>query len=111
MTRQFDTIPLDHQTHQNGTNAMHLLHEELARAQMSARLGEAQTIRRERQLAHAVRLSRKAEATAQQARLALARLDPPARGSPSIHDPGARHPHGCRAGSGAFHRPRPGWRG
>lgn len=57
----------------NGTTDMHLLHEELARAQMTARLGEAQTIRRERQLARAIRLSRKAEAVAQQARLAIAR--------------------------------------
>lgn len=57
---------------QNG-HAMQLIHEELARAQMSARLGEAQTIRRERELARAIRLSRKAEALAQQARLAIAR--------------------------------------
>lgn len=58
---------------QNGTTEMQLLHEDLARAQMAARLGEAQTIRRERQLARAIRLSRKAEAVAQQARLAIAR--------------------------------------
>ena len=57
---------------QNGLD-MQLLHEDLARAQMAARLGEAQTIRRERQLARAIRLSRKAEAVAQQARLAIAR--------------------------------------
>lgn len=58
---------------ENGTHEMQLIHEELARAQMAARLGEAQTIRRERQLARAIRLSRKAEAVAQQARLAIAR--------------------------------------
>lgn len=50
-----------------------LMHEDLARAQMSARLGEAQQIRRGRQQAAARRLSRKAEQAARQARLALAR--------------------------------------
>jgi hypothetical protein len=40
---------------------------------MSARLGEAQQLRRGHQLALARRLSRKAELAAQQARLALAR--------------------------------------
>lgn len=52
---------------------MNLLNENLARAQMSARLGEAQQARRGHQLARARRLSRKAERAAQQARLALAR--------------------------------------
>jgi hypothetical protein len=51
---------------------MELMHENLARAQMSARLGEAQSLRRGHQLAKARRLSRKAEQAAQQARLALA---------------------------------------
>ena len=50
-----------------------LMHEDLARAQMSARLGEAQQLRRGRQQAAARRLSRKAEQAARQARLALAR--------------------------------------
>lgn len=50
-----------------------LMHEDLARAQMSARLGEAHEQRRGHQLALARRLSRKAERAAQQARLALAR--------------------------------------
>ena len=49
------------------------MHEDLARAQMSARLGEAQQLRRGHQLAGPVGLSRKAEQAAQQARLALAR--------------------------------------
>jgi hypothetical protein len=40
---------------------------------MSARLGEAQQLRRGRQLVMARRLSRKAELAAQQATLALAR--------------------------------------
>lgn len=53
---------------------MSLMHEELARAQMSARLGEAQSMRQGHQLALARRMSRKAERAAQQARLAFARL-------------------------------------
>ncbi len=52
---------------------MHTMHEALARAQMSARLGEAQQLRRGHQLVMARRLSRKAEQATQQARLALAR--------------------------------------
>ena len=60
---------------QNGRKIMmsNLMHEDLARAQMSARLGEAQQLRRGRQQAAARRLSRKAEKAARQARLALAR--------------------------------------
>jgi hypothetical protein len=60
-------------THLNGRNDMTLMHEDLARAQMSARLGEAQQLRRGAQMARARRLSRKAEKAAQDARLALAR--------------------------------------
>lgn len=52
---------------------MNSMHEDLARAQMAARLGEAQQMRRGHQLVRARRLSRKAEQAAQQARLALAR--------------------------------------
>ncbi|MFC4784039.1 hypothetical protein ACT8ZV_06170 [Nocardioides sp. MAHUQ-72] len=52
---------------------MNLMHENLARAQMSARLGEAQQQRLGHNVARARRLSRKAEQAAQQARLALAR--------------------------------------
>ena len=61
------------QTNQNRSTEMNLMHESLARAQMSARLGEAQQMRRGHQLARARRLSRKAEEAAQLARLALAR--------------------------------------
>jgi hypothetical protein len=50
-----------------------LMHEDLARAQMAARLGEAHQLRAGSRLARARRLSRKAEQAAQQARLALAR--------------------------------------
>ncbi|MAY95423.1 MAG: hypothetical protein CMH84_02630 [Nocardioides sp.] len=57
----------------NRSTTMNLMHENLARAQMSARLGEAHELRRGHQLARAKRFSRKAEAAAQQARLALAR--------------------------------------
>lgn len=60
-------------TYRNGRNDMNLMHEELARAQMSARLGEAHELRRGHQLARAKRFGRKAEVAAQQARLALAR--------------------------------------
>ncbi len=60
-------------TNQNRSTDMNLMHENLARAQMSARLGEAQQMRRGHQLTRARRLSRKAEQAAQQARLALAR--------------------------------------
>jgi len=61
------------QTHQNRRTQMNLMQEDLARAQMHARLGEAQQLRRGHQMALARRLSRKAERAAQQARLALAR--------------------------------------
>jgi hypothetical protein len=60
-------------TEPNRRTAMSLIHEELARAQLSERLGEAQQLRAGHHLARARRLSRKAERAAQQARLALAR--------------------------------------
>jgi hypothetical protein len=60
-------------TYRDGRNDMNLMHEELARAQMSARLGEAHELRRGHQLALARRMSLKAEQAAAQARLALAR--------------------------------------
>lgn len=53
---------------------MNLMHEDLARAQMAARLGEAQRLRRGHQLVVARRLSRKAERAAMAARLAVARV-------------------------------------
>jgi hypothetical protein len=61
-------------TYRTGSNDMNLMHEELARAQMTARLGEAHELRRGHQMALARRMSRKAEQAAQQARLALARV-------------------------------------
>ena len=60
-------------TNTNWSNEMNLMHEDLARAQMSERLGEAHELQRGHNLARARRLSRKAERAAQQARLALAR--------------------------------------
>ena len=64
--------------HQNDKNRSHPMNhqlqaEQLARAQMAARLGEAHQARRGHQLAQLRRVSRKAEQAAQQARLALAR--------------------------------------
>jgi hypothetical protein len=50
-----------------------LMHEDLARALLAARLEEAQQCRRGRQQTTARRLSRKAEEAERQARLALAR--------------------------------------
>jgi hypothetical protein len=64
----------DHQTTApNRSITMNTMQEDLARGQMNARLGEAQSLRVGHQLARARRLSRKAERAAQQARLALAR--------------------------------------
>ena len=60
-------------TNPNGSTAMNLMQEELARAQMTARLGEAHHRSQGHQLLLARRLGRKAEQAAQQARLALAR--------------------------------------
>ncbi len=57
----------------NWSNAMQLMQEELARAQMSERLGEARAQRRERRLMMAHRLSQRAERAAHRARLAAAR--------------------------------------
>jgi hypothetical protein len=50
-----------------------LIHEELARAQMSERLGEARELQRQRDILRSRRISRRAERAAQQARLAIAR--------------------------------------
>ncbi|MDN4163581.1 hypothetical protein [Nocardioides abyssi] len=52
---------------------MNHLNVEIARAQMTARLGEATQARRTHQLARSLRMHRKAEQAAQDARTALAR--------------------------------------
>ena len=57
----------------NGSKKMNLMHEDLARAQMSARLGEAQQLRRGHQVAQVRRLGRTAERAAMLARRAVAR--------------------------------------
>jgi hypothetical protein len=57
----------------NRSTKMNLMHEDLARAQMCERLGEARDLRRGHQLVLARRLSRRAERAAHLARLALAR--------------------------------------
>lgn len=64
---------MSNKTIKNGITDMNLMHEELARAQMTARLGEAHEMRRGHRVAVARRMSRKAERAARQARLALAR--------------------------------------
>ena len=61
-------------TDTNRSTVMSLMYEELARAQMSARLGEAQELRRGRHVVMARRLSRRAERAAYKARLAMARV-------------------------------------
>ncbi|MGZ4426617.1 MAG: hypothetical protein ACXVXC_13310 [Nocardioidaceae bacterium] len=58
---------------ENRSTEMYLMNEDLARAQMCERLGEAREQRRGRQLVLARRLSRRAERAAAQARLAVAR--------------------------------------
>jgi hypothetical protein len=60
-------------TSPNRSTKMNLINEDLARAQISSRLGEAQELRLGHQLTRARRLTRRAERAAQQARLALAR--------------------------------------
>ncbi|MFT4008437.1 MAG: hypothetical protein QM655_00185 [Nocardioidaceae bacterium] len=52
---------------------MNLMTEDLARAHMAERLGEARESRRQRELTTSQRMARRAEKAAQQARLALAR--------------------------------------
>ena len=52
---------------------MNPIHADLVRANVSARLSEAQQCRQGRRLARAERTARRAEQLAQQARLALAR--------------------------------------
>jgi hypothetical protein len=52
---------------------MSLIHEDLARAHLSARLGEAHELRRGHALTRVRRLNRRAERATQQARLALTR--------------------------------------
>ena len=52
---------------------MNLIHEDLARAHIEARLEQARELRRGNQLSRARRLANRAERASQQARLLLAR--------------------------------------
>jgi hypothetical protein len=52
---------------------MNLMHDELVRAQVAARLDEARQRRQGHRLARVIRTGRRAEQLAQQARLAIAR--------------------------------------
>jgi len=65
------TTPMTHTM--NRSTKMNLMYEDLARAQMSERLGEAHELRRGHRIGMARRLSRRAERAAAEARLALAR--------------------------------------
>jgi hypothetical protein len=60
-------------TQNRSTEMNYLIHEDMARAHIGARLEEARRTRQGYQLARARRLSLKAERAAAQARLALAR--------------------------------------
>ena len=53
---------------------MQFMHDDLARTEMSLRLGEARDVRRGHQLAVGRRLSLRADRAAKQARLAMARM-------------------------------------
>jgi len=57
----------------NRSIKMNLMHEDLARAHMEARLSEARELRRSYQLSKSRRLARRAERAQQQAHLLLAR--------------------------------------
>ena len=67
------TNPTHQTTDTNRSTIMNLMHEDVARAQMAERLGEAQSLRTGRRIVAARRLSRRAERAALQARLVLAR--------------------------------------
>ena len=60
-------------TNRRSSDMNHLMHEDLARAQISTRLDEADLVRRGRRIVAARRLHRRAERAALQARLVLAR--------------------------------------
>jgi hypothetical protein len=61
------------ETEKNWSNTMNLMHEDLARAHMEARLREARELRRGLHVMRAQRLARRAERDSQQVRLLLAR--------------------------------------
>jgi hypothetical protein len=59
--------------HRNRSTEMNLMHENMARAHMDARLRQARELRPGAQLSKARRLANRAERASQQARLLLAR--------------------------------------
>ena len=64
---------MDTNTNRSKTMMNLMIHEDLARARMAERLGEARELQRQREILRARRISRRAERAAQQARLAIAR--------------------------------------
>jgi hypothetical protein len=62
-----------HSSNPNRSTRMNLMHEDLARAHMEARLAEARERRRSYQLMQGQRLARRAERASQRARVLLAR--------------------------------------
>ena len=56
-----------------GSTKMYLMHEDLARAHMQARLSEARELRRSHQLSRSQRLARRAERSSKRTGLRLAR--------------------------------------
>lgn len=73
MTRTHPSDPATGSPPERKRTVMILRPEESVRAHMEARLSEAELIRRDRHIAMARRVSRKAERAALQARLAIAR--------------------------------------
>jgi len=72
-SRQPSTSKTTSTSKTNGSTEMNQMYEDLARAHMAVRLGEAHEMRRGHRVAVARRMSRRAERAAAQARLALAR--------------------------------------
>jgi hypothetical protein len=68
-----DVTPMNYNDLPNRSTTMNLMHEDLARAAMDARLEQARTRQRSHRLTRVSRLTRRAERASQQARLLLAR--------------------------------------
>jgi hypothetical protein len=68
-----ESIPMTSTTFTNRSTEMNLMHEDMARAHMDARLRQARELRPGAQLSKARRLADRAERASQQARLLLAR--------------------------------------
>ena len=70
--RQSHHLDTTEDNDRTGETEMYPMHEDVARVQMSARLGEARRMRLGHQVSRAQRVSRKAEKAARQARMSLA---------------------------------------